>query len=119
MNLKRMLVALMVVMVAFCIPAAAQDKTVTGKVTDAKDGSALPGATVKAKGTNNITQTGNDGVFKIKVTATTTTLVVSYSGYTETEITINGEVANVTLQAANSNLNEVVVVAYGTRKKAI
>lgn len=117
MNLKRMLVALMVVMVAFCIPAAAQDKTVTGKVTDAKDGSALPGATVKAKGTNNITQTGNDGVFKIKVTATTTTLVVSYSGYTETEITINGEVANVTLQAANSNLNEVVVVAYGTRKK--
>lgn len=117
MNLKRMLVALMVVMVAFCIPAAAQDKTVTGKVTDAKDGSALPGATVKAKGTNNITQTGNDGVFKIKVPATTTTLVVSYSGYTETEITINGEVANVTLQAANSNLNEVVVVAYGTRKK--
>jgi iron complex outermembrane receptor protein len=79
----------------------------------------LPGATVKAKGTNNITQTGNDGVFKIKVPATTTTLVVSYSGYTETEITINGEVANVTLQAANSNLNEVVVVAYGTRKKAI
>lgn len=117
MNLKRMLVALMVLMVAFCIPATAQDKVVTGKVTDAKDGSALPGATVKAKGTNIITQTDNDGVFKIKVPSTTTTLVVSYSGFTEREIAISGDVVNVTLQAANSNLNEVVVVAYGTRRK--
>jgi iron complex outermembrane receptor protein len=117
MNLKRMLVALMVVMVAFCIPAAAQDKVVTGTVTDSKDGSTLPGATVKAKGTNIVTQTGNDGVFKIKVPATTTVLVVSYSGFTEKEVAVTGDVVNVSLQTANSNLNEVVVVAYGTRRK--
>lgn len=117
MNLKRMLVALMVIMVAFCIPATAQDKVVTGKVTDAKDGSALPGATVKAKGTNIITQTDNDGVFKIKVPATATTLVVSYSGFTEREIAISGDVVNVKLEAASGNLNEVVVVGYGTQRK--
>lgn len=117
MNLKRMLVALMVVMVAFCIPAAAQDKVVTGTVTDAKDGSALPGATVKAKGTNIVTQTGNDGVFKIKVPATTTTLVVSYSGFTEKEVAVTGDVVNVKLEASSGSLNEVVVVGYGTQRK--
>ena len=117
MNLKRMLVALMVFMVAFSLPAIAQDKLVTGKVTDVKDGSALPGATVKAKGTNIVSQTGNDGVFKMKVPAATTTLVVSYSGFADKEVAITGETVNVSLQSTNSSLNEVVVVAYGTRKK--
>lgn len=118
MNLKRMLVALMVFMVAFSLPAIAQDKLVTGKVTDVKDGSALPGATVKAKGTNIVSQTGNDGVFKMKVPTATTTLVVSYSGYADAEITIGQtESTNISLTATNNALNEVIVVGYGTQRK--
>jgi iron complex outermembrane receptor protein len=117
MNLKRLLSVIVVLLVAYATPVLAQDKQVTGKVTDAKDGSTLPGATVKAKGTKIVTQTGNDGVFKIKVPTSTTTLVVSYSGFTEREIAINGDIVNVKLEASTGNLNEVVVVGYGTQRK--
>lgn len=118
MTLKRMLAALMALMLGISLPAIAQDKLVTGKVTDAKDGSALPGATVRAKGTKNFTQTGVDGTFKFKVPAATTTLLISYSGYADMEMAVaaNGE-TNAALQVSSSNLNEVVVVGYGTQRK--
>lgn len=117
MNFRRLLSFLVVSMLAFSLTANAQDKVVTGKVTDAKDGTALPGATVKAKGTSIATQTDNNGLFKIKVPTATTTLVISYSGYTQQEVAVTGDVVNVSLAASNNNLNEVVVVAYGTRRK--
>ena len=115
MNLKRLLIALM----AFCftLNVNAQGNAVTGKVTDSKDGSPLPGATVQVKGTKTISQTGVDGVFKIMVPAGSTTLVISYSGYANEEVAISNGVANVSLKPSSNNLNEVVVVAYGTRKK--
>ena len=115
MNFKRLLI----VTLAFCfaIFANAQDKIVTGKVTDSKNGTPLPGATVQVKGTKIITQSGTDGNFSIKVPTGFTTLVISYSGFANQEVTIGSGVANVSLVAADSNLDEVVVVAYGTRKK--
>ena len=118
MNLKRLLTAIVVLLVAYATPVLAQDKQVTGKVTDSKDGSPLAGATVKAKGTTVMAQSGNDGVFKFKVPAATNTLVVSYVGFADKEVAIVGETVNVNLQAANGNLTEMVVVAYGTRRKS-
>ena len=117
MNLKRLLIATILPMLLFSISALAQDKTVAGKVTDSKDGSALVGATVSVKGSKAFTQTSTDGTFKIKVPAGATTLVISSIGYAKQEVAIaNGDVT-VKLEQTNSQLNEVIVVGYGSQKK--
>lgn len=94
-----------------------QTKTVTGTVSDAKDGSPIAGATVQPKGSRNGTSTGADGSFSIVVGANVNTLVVSFVGYTNQEVKISGTTANVSMLASNANLNEVVVVGYGTARK--
>src|SRR6185503_14599703 len=96
-----------------------QDKTVTGKVTDSKDGTPVAGATVTAKGTRTATSTSNDGSFRITVTSSVTTLVITSIGYETQEVSISG-VSTVEISfvpSAGSNLNEVVVTGYGTAKK--
>ena len=115
MNFKRLLI----VMMAFCFAtfANAQDKTVTGKVTDSKDGSALQGVTISVKGTKIATQTSTDGSFKIKVPATAKTFSVSSVGFTSQDVAIgNGDLV-INLVQANAILNEVVVIGYGTARK--
>ncbi|MDE3234406.1 MAG: TonB-dependent receptor [Bacteroidota bacterium] len=116
MNFNRLLVALTLVLTVFCVPALAQDKVVTGKVTDSKDGSPLAGATITAKGTTVITQTDANGVFKIKVPASVTTLVVTNIGYANQDVPIAAELS-IKLIATSASLNEVVVIGYGTAKK--
>ena len=96
----------------------AQTKTITGKVTDSKDGSPIVGATVQPKGSKNGTSTGADGSFSITVAANTTTLVVTSVGFDRQEISVaSSSTAAISLVASNSNLNEVVVVGYGTVRK--
>lgn len=95
-----------------------QSKTITGKVTDSKDGSPIAGATVQPKGARNGTSTGADGTFSITVPSGTTTLVVSSVGFDKQEVSVaSGTTANVSLVSTNSNLNEVVVIGYGTARK--
>src|SRR5450432_1138702 len=95
-----------------------QTKTITGKVTDSKDGSPVVGATVQPRGSKNGTSTGADGSFSITVAGNFTTLVVTSVGFGRQEINVTGSTtANVSLVASNANLNEVVVVGYGTQKK--
>ncbi len=115
MNLKRLLFLAL----AFCCTALAnaQEKTVTGKVTDSRDGSGLASVTVQVKGTKIVSQTDADGTFKIKVPAGATTLVLSSVNFAKREVAITNGIINVTLEEINSKLNEVIVVAYGTRKK--
>ena len=96
----------------------AQEKIITGKVTDSKDGSPLVGVTVSPKGSNKGVTTGSDGSFKISVPANVTTLVVSSISYTKSEINIAGKSdLTVNLVSENASLNEVVVVGYGTARK--
>ncbi|MGB8490092.1 MAG: TonB-dependent receptor [Bacteroidales bacterium] len=96
----------------------AQRITVSGKVTDAADGSSLVGATVQEKGTNNGVFTDTNGTFSITV-APTATLVFTYVGYTEQEIPVNGRTAiNIAMSVTATNLGEVVVIGYGTVKKS-
>ena len=91
---------------------------VTGKVTDAKDGASLPGITVMVKGTKTATQTGPDGSFKINA-ASNATLVFTGVGFATKESSVNGQAnIDVSLVQSNQQLNEVVVVAYGTRRRA-
>lgn len=100
------------------ITASAQNKVVTGKVTDSKDGSPLTGVTVAAKGAATATRTGTDGSFSITVAQDITTLVFTSIGYGTQEVSINGQsVLNVSMAITNATLGEVVVVAYGTRRK--
>jgi TonB-dependent starch-binding outer membrane protein SusC len=94
-------------------------KTVTGKVTDPKDGSPIVGASVQPKGGTSGTSTGADGSFAISVPNDVTTLVISYVGYGSVEVSIVGKTSvEVELRSdAALNLNEVVVVGYGTARR--
>lgn len=93
------------------LPAA-----IKGKVVDST-GFALPGATVKIKGTQKVTLTDQAGAFAIDANPGDV-LVVSYTGYITKEIKItNDAFITVTLRDNNTALQEVVVVGYGSVKK--
>jgi TonB-linked SusC/RagA family outer membrane protein len=94
-----------------------QTININGKVVD-DTGLPLPGATVKVKGTNIITITNNDGQFSVKNVEIGVVLLVTYTGFSAQEVTINGtKELLVTLKPVSGTLNDVVVVGYGTQKK--
>ncbi len=94
-----------------------QQRQVTGKVSDS-NGSPLVGVTVTIKGTSIATTTDESGNYKIAVTENAQFLTFSTVGYEPTEISIiNRTIANVTLNQQIDNLEEVVVVGYGTQRK--
>ncbi len=97
----------------------AQERTITGKITDSKDGTPLIGATVTVKGSTRGTSTGSDGTFSLAgVPANATRLVVTSVGFTTQEIDIsNKSEIEVGLVASEAALSEVVVVGYGTARK--
>lgn len=119
MTLKRLLKVMLlpaVMLFAFQV-AVAQNRTVTGKVTDSKDGSPVVGASVVVKGSKSGTLTGSDGSFSLSVAAGAKTLVVSSVGYGSAEVTISSSnTANVALQSTSDALADVVVVGYGSRR---
>jgi len=94
-----------------------QDKTITGTVKDVA-GEPLPGASVLVKGTTIGTETDFDGNYSISVSNDVTTMVVSFIGFTSQEVEIAGRTSiDVQLVADASELDEVVIVGYGTQKK--
>ncbi|KQM75191.1 SusC/RagA family TonB-linked outer membrane protein [Pedobacter sp. Leaf216] len=94
-----------------------QDITVKGQVTDAKG--PIPGVSVKLKGGAASTVTDGSGKFSIKVPEDAT-LVFTYVGYVDQEVQVKNQTnINVRLLENNQNLSEVVVVGYGTQKKAV
>ena len=120
MKLKNLLnVSFFALLCFFVLPAMAQNKTVTGKVTDAKDGLPLPGVTITIKGTSNGTNSDINGSFSLSVPSSATTLVATFLGYTPQEVAIGDAPLNIKLQASSTNLNEVVVVGvgYGSQRK--
>ena len=106
------LLGLLINITAFC----QQSRTVTGKVTDLKDGAPLAGVTVKAKGQTQVTSTGADGTFTITIPDATQALQFSYIGYGDLEVPVSEKMA-VIMSASEKSLNEVVVVGYGTATK--
>ena len=91
--------------------------TVTGNVSDSSG--PLPGATVLVKGTTTGAQTDFDGNYSINVPQGESTLVFTYLGYQRQEIAIDGRsTINVTMVEDAEALSEVVVVGYGTQRKA-
>ncbi|WP_223713333.1 SusC/RagA family TonB-linked outer membrane protein [Niabella beijingensis] len=90
---------------------------VTGKVSDEK-GQAMPGVNIVIKNTQTGTATGADGTYAIETRGRADTLVFSYVGYLAQELPVDARpVLDVVLTEDNSNLDDVVVVAYGQQKK--
>jgi TonB-linked SusC/RagA family outer membrane protein len=93
-------------------------RRLTGRITD-EAGAGLPGASVLEKGTQTGTVTDGSGNYTLNVSDGATTLVVSSVGYITQEVVIgNQNVVNVSLAVDVRNLDEVVVVSYGTVKRA-
>ena len=96
----------------------AQTFVVTGQVVD-QDGEPLIGATIKVKGAQGGSVTDIDGNFQLETTRNAT-LVISYVGYQDKEVAVNGHSALGQIELASDNqlLEQVVVVGYGVQKKA-
>ncbi|UGU15932.1 TonB-dependent receptor [Sinomicrobium kalidii] len=96
---------------------AAVQRIISGTVTDAEQ-IPLPGVSVVLKGTQKGTAADFDGKFQIQAAAGDV-LIFSYIGYLTREVTVGeNSILNVRLQTDTNELNEVVVVGYGTQKKA-
>ena len=95
-----------------------QDKKITGHISDAEG--PIIGASVIEKGTTNGVISGIDGNFSMSVRPGTI-LQISYIGYKSQEIRVeeNRSIYNITLQADDKSLEEVVVVGYGIQKKKL
>jgi TonB-dependent starch-binding outer membrane protein SusC len=118
MKFRKLITALLLPLFFLLLANASfAQKTITGKVTD-MGGNGLSGVTVAAKGANAATATNDAGQFSITVPASTTMLVFSSVGYGTQEYTIGtNNSLNVSLSPLAGNLNEVVVVGYGTQRR--
>jgi TonB-linked SusC/RagA family outer membrane protein len=95
-------------------------RTVSGQVTDVATGETLVGATVKVQGAENSIAVDRAGKFLIEVPNANSVLVVTFSGYTEQKIPLEGKtVLDIKLSRVTTNLDEVVVTGFGlTQRKA-
>jgi TonB-linked SusC/RagA family outer membrane protein len=92
--------------------------SLTGKVTD-EHGQPMIGVTVKLKVAGTGTLTNSDGLYALKAGSLRDTLAFSYIGYQSKEIAVDaGRIINVVLTASPGSLNDVVVIGYGTQKRA-
>ena len=95
----------------------AQQRTITGTVTDSQTNETLPGASILVKGTTKGVFTGIDGKFSITLSATENTLVVSFIGYETKEVAVSAQnTLAIPLNALQTTLEAVVIVGYGTTK---
>lgn len=103
--------------IVLCTSLSAQNRVITGRVTD-EGSNAVPNASVRVKGTTLGTTTDASGAFTINVPSSGRVLLISSVGFGEQEITIgNQSIVNVSLKNADRGLQEVVVVGYQQRRK--
>ena len=96
-----------------------QNLQVMGKVTDAQSGEPLIGVNVVIKGTLQGATTNIDGQYTLNNCPPNAVLVFSFIGYTSQEVEVNGRnVVDVSLVLTSSELEEVVVVGYGTARRS-
>ena len=92
-------------------------KTITGTIVD-ETGLPIVGANIVEKGTTNGTVTDMDGNFSLKVSSENAVVVISYIGYLDQQLSVSSQKNwNLVLKEDSQNLDEVVVVGYGTVKK--
>lgn len=111
---RTMMIALLCLLTA--LPMSAQNRMVQGTVID-NTGEPVIGANIRVSGTTRGTITDIDGVFKIEASAKDK-LTITFIGYLDVVVSAANTVLKVTLQEDSKTLEEVVVVGYGTQKKA-
>lgn len=112
---SQILGSLLLLLSAFTLHAQTR---ISGTVTSSSSGLPLPGVTVTAKGTRVAVQTNSDGVFNINAPSNASTLVFTSVGFAPQEMTISGRsTIDLALTENNSRLDDVVVVAYGSRRR--
>src|SRR5574344_2216683 len=104
-GLKRLLVFFLLTTTVL-LKTAAQERNISGTVTDASTGETLVGATVKAIGTKIGVVTDFDGNYKISIPASVKTLTISYIGYKEKTVNISGSQTDVSLESDQNQINE-------------
>jgi TonB-linked SusC/RagA family outer membrane protein len=96
--------------------AFSQGKTVSGKVTDANDQSAIPGVSVQVKNTSTGTITKPDGTFTLQA-PDNAVLIFTNVGYEQQEVPVGAGPLNIKMAASIKSLQDIVVVGYGTQKR--
>lgn len=115
----RKLLALCVAVTAMlCAQAQTSSRIVTGQVVSAADGEPLVGATVVPFGEGNGTATDVDGKFRLSVANDLREIQVSYVGMVTKRVEIKSTFMTIALESSDQQLEEVMVVAYGTAKKS-
>lgn len=115
--MKNKLLLCLALALGLALPGYAQERTITGKVTAADDGSPLPGVNVSVKNSNRGTNTDNNGQYRITASANET-LIFSFVGAMTQEIAVGSRTTiNVALRNDARQLEEVVVTALGITKE--
>ncbi|MGY2131648.1 SusC/RagA family TonB-linked outer membrane protein [Hymenobacter sp. HD11105] len=116
--MKKLLFMVILFMTSLLQQAVAQDRTVTGRVTDRASGQGLPGVTVLVKGTTIGASTNAEGDFSLSVPSSATALTFSSIGYVNMEQALGtSSVVNVSLGTDTKQLGEVVVTALGREEQ--
>lgn len=115
---KRLFYLIIFLGCALSLPVFAQNNLrVTGTVTDASTGETLVGVSVTRKGTKNGISTDVNGRYVLSDVPVGTVLVVSYIGYEVIEIPANSSTLNIKLKVSNNQLEDVVVIGYGSVRR--
>ncbi len=96
-----------------------QSRTISGTVTSGDEKLPMPGVSILEKGTPNGVISDANGNFTIQVTSESPVLVISFVGYASQEISVSNHTSvSITMQPDVANLDEVVIIGYGTVKKS-
>lgn len=118
-NIKKKFSGVIVLVLFSCCSLFAQERTVNGVVTDNATGERLPGAVVSVKGKPSNVSSSSDGSFSIKVSEADSVLVFSFVGYERVTFNVAGQNdITVRMRSNAQDLNDVVVVGYGTQKRS-
>ena len=116
--MKRKFIYYAIACMLLSINAMAQLK-VSGRVTNASDKTPLPNVTIQIKGTSNGTITSESGTFTLQVPDASSVLIFSFTGFTSKEVTVGNQTnISVALEESASQLNDIVVIGYGSAKKS-
>lgn len=117
--MKKLFLMLCVLSIFGISMVSAQTMKITGTVTGASDGQTLPGVSIVVKGTTTGVSTNLDGKYEINVSSGATTLIFSFVGMKTQEVSIAGRaIIDVAMELEAAQLDEVVVVGFGSRLKS-
>ncbi len=111
---------LLLLLLLFCVYSLQAQIKISGQVTESSTNTPLAGVTILEKGLSNGAFTGEDGRYEVTVQNAEAVLVFTYIGYNPEEVTVGTQTTiNIALVEEISDLDEVVIVGYGTQKKSV